>query len=70
MPPEVIGLRALRHISLAHNELRAFPVELCGIRTLDYIDLSHNKLAEVPDAVKNVNAIELNFNNNQVCLLA
>ena len=66
LPPTVEGLKALRHISLAHNDLRAFPVQLCAIRTLDVIDLSHNKLTDVPDAVRDLNAIELNINQNQV----
>lgn len=68
VPPAISGLRTLRHISLAYNDLRAFPVELCSVRTLDVIDLSHNKLTEVPDAVKDVNAIEINLNQNQVKL--
>jgi len=66
LPPTVEGLKALRHISLAHNDLRAFPVQLCAIRTLDVIDLSHNKLTDVPDSVRDLNAIELNINQNQV----
>jgi len=66
LPPTVEGLKALRHISLAYNDLKAFPVQLCAIRTLDVIDLSHNKLTDVPDAVRDLNAIELNMNQNQV----
>jgi len=66
LPPTIEGLKSLRHISLAHNELKAFPVQLCAIRTLDVIDLSNNKLTDVPDAVRDLNAIELNVNQNQV----
>ena len=66
LPPTVEGLKSLRHISLAYNELKSFPVQLCAIRTLDVIDLSHNKLTDVPDAVRDLNAIELNVNQNQV----
>jgi len=68
LPPTVEGLKSLRHISLASNDLRAFPVQLCAIRTLDVIDLSHNKLTDVPDAIRDLNAIELNVNQNQVIL--
>jgi len=66
LPPTVEGLKSLRHISLAYNDLRLFPVQLCAIRTLDVIDLSHNKITEVPDAIRDLNAIELNMNQNQV----
>jgi len=66
LPPTVEGLKSLRHISLAYNDLKSFPVQLCAIRTLDVIDLSHNKLTDVPDAVRDLNAIELNMNQNQV----
>jgi len=68
LPPTVEGLKSLRHISLAYNDLKAFPVQLCAIRTLDVIDLSHNKLTDVPDAIRDLNAIELNMNQNQVKL--
>lgn len=70
LPPTVEGLKSLRHISLAHNDLRAFPVQLCAIRTLDVIDLSHNKLTDVPDAIRDLNAIELNVNQNQISRLS
>jgi len=66
LPPTAEGLKSLRHISLAYNDIRAFPVQLCAIRTLDVIDLSHNKLTDVPDAIRDLNAIELNLNQNQV----
>jgi Leucine-rich repeat (LRR) protein len=68
LPPEINILQSLRHVSLAYNHLRAFPVELCGIKTLDYVDLSHNKLVEVPEAVRELSAIEINLNQNQVSL--
>jgi len=66
LPREINILQALRHVSLAYNDLRVFPVELCGIKALDYVDLSHNKLVEVPESVKELNAIEVNLNQNQV----
>jgi len=66
IPPTVEGLKSLRHISLAYNEIRAFPIELCAIQSLNVIDLSHNRLTDVPDAIRDLNAIELNLNQNQV----
>jgi len=66
LPPTVDGLKSLRHISLAYNDLKTFPVQLCAIRTLDVIDLSHNRLIDVPDTIRDLNAIELNMNQNQV----
>lgn len=65
--PAAFGqLTALKTLSLSGNQLRTVPTQLCGLRHLDVVDLSKNQIQNVPDTVGELQAIELNLNQNQV----
>lgn len=65
--PAAFGqLSALKTLSLSGNKLRTVPVQLCSLRHLDVVDLSRNQIQSVPDTVGDLQAIELNLNQNQV----
>ncbi|XP_039393459.1 leucine-rich repeat-containing protein 57 isoform X1 [Mauremys mutica] len=65
--PATFGqLLALKTLSLSGNQLRTVPTQLCSLRHLDVVDLSRNQIQSVPDTVGDLQAIELNLNQNQV----
>lgn len=65
--PAAFGqLSALKTLNLSGNQLRTVPTQLCGLRHLDVVDLSKNQIQNVPDTVGELQAIELNLNQNQV----
>ncbi|NXP83385.1 LRC57 protein, partial [Ramphastos sulfuratus] len=65
--PAAFGqLSALKTLSLSGNQLRTVPTQLCGLRHLDVVDLSKNQIQNVPDTVGELQAIELNLNQNQI----
>lgn len=63
------SLTHLKTVSLASNQLTAFPEGLGTSRHLDVIDLSDNKIRTLPDSVGDLQVVELNMNRNQVALL-
>lgn len=69
--PAAIGqLKALRTLSLSGNQLAEFPPGLGALRQLDLLDLSRNKIQSVPPEVSELQAIEINLNQNQISILA
>ena len=66
LPVSLNKLSALRDVSLAYNFISSFPIQLVGLKHLNSIDLSHNKLSALPNEIKDVEAIEINLNQNQV----
>ncbi|KAF4787932.1 Leucine-rich repeat-containing protein 57 [Turdus rufiventris] len=65
--PAAFGqLSALKTLSLSGNQLRTVPTQLSGLRHLDVVDLSKNQIQNVPDTVGELQAIELNLNQNQI----
>ncbi|XP_072720986.1 leucine-rich repeat-containing protein 57 isoform X2 [Ciconia boyciana] len=65
--PAAFGqLAALKTLSLSGNQLRTVPAQLCGLHHLDVVDLSKNQIQNVPDTVGELQAIELNLNQNQI----
>ncbi|XP_024053229.1 leucine-rich repeat-containing protein 57 [Terrapene carolina triunguis] len=65
--PATFGqLLALKTLSLSGNQLRTVPTQLCSLRHLDVVDLSRNQIQSVPDTVGDLQAIELNLNQNQI----
>ncbi|ELU01108.1 hypothetical protein CAPTEDRAFT_167893 [Capitella teleta] len=66
LPHSLSQLTHLREVCLCFNALTEFPSQLCGLKQLDMLDLSHNKMTSIPDSVGQVEAIELNLNQNQV----
>ncbi|MEQ2158790.1 hypothetical protein GOODEAATRI_015953, partial [Goodea atripinnis] len=69
LPPTVGQLKALRTLNLAGNQITEFPLGLGTLRQLDLLDLSRNSIQSVPAEVSDLQAIEINLNQNQVFLL-
>ena len=67
LPLGFSNLRSLRTIDLSRNRLDAFPVrQLANLRQLDFVDLSKNNIAAVPAGVADIQACEINLNENQL----
>lgn len=66
LPPSLGQLKALRTLSLSGNQLSEIPCGLGSLRNLDLLDLSRNKIQNVPMEVSELQAIEINLNQNQV----
>lgn len=60
------SLSHLKTLSLASNQLTAFPEGLGTSRHLDVVDLSDNKIRTLPESVSELQVVELNMNKNQV----
>ncbi|GAA6215305.1 leucine-rich repeat-containing protein 57 [Lates japonicus] len=70
LPPDLGQLKSLRTLSLAGNQISEFPLGLATLRQLDLLDLSRNKIQNVPAEVSELQAIEINLNQNQISVLA
>lgn len=66
LPAAVSQLKALKTLNLSGNHLAEFPPGLGALRQLDLLDLSRNKIQSVPPEVSELQAIEINLNQNQV----
>lgn len=66
LPETLSQLGNLKTVVLSENRLTSFPRCFCGLKHLDVLDLSRNRIAEVPDCVGDLQATELNLNQNQV----
>lgn len=66
LPPTMGQLKALRTLNLSGNQISEFPSGLGTLRHLDLLDLSRNKIQNVPSGVSELQAIEINLNQNQV----
>ncbi|XP_061906614.1 leucine-rich repeat-containing protein 57 [Entelurus aequoreus] len=70
LPPTLDHLKALRTLILAGNRISEFPKGLGGLRQLDLLDLSRNQIQSVPSYVSELQAIEINLNQNQISVVA
>uniref|UniRef100_A0A673B2M3 Disease resistance R13L4/SHOC-2-like LRR domain-containing protein n=1 Tax=Sphaeramia orbicularis TaxID=375764 RepID=A0A673B2M3_9TELE len=70
LPPTLNQLKALRTLSLAGNQIQEFPPGLGALRHLDLLDLSRNHIQSVPAEVAELQAIEINLNQNQISSLS
>ncbi|XP_066532073.1 leucine-rich repeat-containing protein 57 isoform X2 [Hoplias malabaricus] len=70
LPVTVGQLRTLRTLGLAGNQFREFPNNLGSLRHLDVLDLSRNRIQSVPAEVAELQAIEINLNQNQISALS
>nr|XP_020477045.1 leucine-rich repeat-containing protein 57 isoform X1 [Monopterus albus]XP_020477046.1 leucine-rich repeat-containing protein 57 isoform X1 [Monopterus albus]XP_020477047.1 leucine-rich repeat-containing protein 57 isoform X1 [Monopterus albus] len=69
--PLTLGqLKALRTLSLAGNQISEFPLGLGSLKQLDLLDLSRNQIQSIPTEVSELQAIEINLNQNQISVLA
>lgn len=66
LPATFAHLVSLKDVNLSSNRLRTFPVQLCKLRSLNVIDLSGNRITELPEEIADLQAVELNLNQNQV----
>lgn len=66
LPPTLGQLKALRTLNLSGNQISEFPAGLGTLRHLDLLDLSRNQIRIVPAEVSELQAIEINLNQNQV----
>ncbi|KAK2842971.1 hypothetical protein Q7C36_011186 [Tachysurus vachellii] len=70
LPASFSQLKALRTLSLSANQFREFPSSLGSLRQLDVLDLSRNRIQAVPAEVSELQAIEINLNQNQISALS
>ncbi|XP_030247597.1 leucine-rich repeat-containing protein 57 [Sparus aurata] len=70
LPPTLGQLKALRTLSLSGNQFSEFPSGLGTLRHLDLLDLSRNQIQNVPAEVSELQAIEINLNQNQISILS
>ncbi|KAM8737782.1 leucine-rich repeat-containing protein 57 isoform 1-T5 [Acanthopagrus schlegelii] len=70
LPPTLGQLKALRTLNLSGNQFSEFPSGLGTLRHLDLLDLSRNQIQNVPAEVSELQAIEINLNQNQISVLS
>lgn len=70
LPPALGQLKALRTLNLSGNQFSEFPSGLGTLRHLDLLDLSRNQIQNVPAEVSELQAIEINLNQNQISVLS
>ncbi|KAF4083752.1 hypothetical protein AMELA_G00120250 [Ameiurus melas] len=70
LPASFSQLKALRTLNLSANQFREFPGFLGSLRHLDVLDLSKNRIRAVPAEVSELQAIEINLNQNQISALS
>ncbi|XP_030574823.1 leucine-rich repeat-containing protein 57 [Archocentrus centrarchus] len=70
LTPTLGQLKALRTLNLSGNQISEFPSILGTLRQLDLLDLSRNKIQNVPAEVSELQAIEINLNQNQISVLS
>lgn len=70
IPQGLAQLKHLKSIVLSGNSLTEFPVSVCSLPHLDLLDLSHNNIKEIPDHIASLHALELNLNQNQICIIS
>ncbi|XP_052001760.1 leucine-rich repeat-containing protein 57 [Xyrauchen texanus] len=70
LPASVGQLKALRILNLSGNRFKVFPDGLGSLRHLDVLDLSKNQIQVVPAEVAELQAIEINLNQNQISTLS
>lgn len=66
LPEAFAKLTNLKEVLLSNNNFVFFPTELVSLQNVNLVDLSKNKISALPDSVSNIQAIELNLNQNQV----
>ncbi|ROJ78786.1 Leucine-rich repeat-containing protein 57 [Anabarilius grahami] len=70
LPVSVGQLKSLRTLNLSGNHFKEFPTGLSSLRQLDVLDLSKNQIHVVPAEVAELQAIEINLNQNQISTLS
>ncbi|XP_055607538.1 leucine-rich repeat-containing protein 57 [Uranotaenia lowii] len=66
IPGEIANCKNLKQINLSNNQISVFPSMVCGLKHLDLLDISRNKITCIPDNISQLQATELNANQNQI----
>uniref|UniRef100_A0A7E4VIX1 Leucine-rich repeat-containing protein 57 n=1 Tax=Panagrellus redivivus TaxID=6233 RepID=A0A7E4VIX1_PANRE len=66
IPDTIVGCLSLATVKINNNKLTEFPVGFCLLPRLESIDASGNAIVALPDEIGQINASELNFNNNKL----
>jgi Leucine-rich repeat (LRR) protein len=69
LPETLVGCTNLTTLKVDGNHLTTFPTCLCLIPRLDIVDLSMNQIESIPDEIGQINASEINLNNNRLSTL-
>ncbi|GAB1609232.1 leucine-rich repeat-containing protein 57-like [Argonauta hians] len=69
LPPSMGSLMSLRTINVSNNRIDTFPEQLCQLKNLDSVNFSCNNITRLPSSIGNLQAIELNLNQNQLSTL-
>ncbi|CAL4076623.1 unnamed protein product, partial [Meganyctiphanes norvegica] len=70
LPQSFSKLRHLKSIILSDNKVTSFPLSICGLPQMDVVDFSGNSINEVPDGIENLQAVEVNLNQNQISMIS
>ncbi|KAF6024893.1 LRRC57 [Bugula neritina] len=70
LPSTITNLKSLKTLVLSQNQFSIFPTAVYALRALDSIDLSCNRITAVPDGISEIQAIEINLNQNQISVLS
>ncbi|KAL2099094.1 hypothetical protein ACEWY4_005574 [Coilia grayii] len=70
LPACVNQLKALRTLIISGNQLRELPSGLGALRHLDMLDVSKNRIQALPAEVAELQAIEINLNQNQISVVS
>lgn len=70
IPKDLSRLTALRIVNLNDNHLTEFPMAMVKLKNLEVLDLSHNKIKAIPDGVQDLQALEVNLNQNQISAIS
>ena len=69
LPISFVQFQMLRVLDLSHNKFTVFPSEVCSLVKLDALTLNDNFIEVLPDGVRQLQAVELELNNNRVPLI-
>ncbi|KAI3385358.1 hypothetical protein SNEBB_010560 [Seison nebaliae] len=72
LPKNMVNLRLLRSIDISYNSFENFPMALISkmMKNLDTINISFNRLGQLPEAVGECTAKEINCNNNRIDMIS
>jgi Leucine-rich repeat (LRR) protein len=69
LPETLVGCTNLTTFKVDGNQLTLFPTCICLLPRLDIVDMSMNQIEFLPDEVGQINASEINVNNNRLSSL-
>ncbi|XP_067941606.1 leucine-rich repeat-containing protein 57-like [Watersipora subatra] len=70
LPETLAKIKTLTTLTASRNQFVVFPTVVYSLRRLDVLDLSANKITSIPDGINQIQAIEMNLNQNQIAVLS